>query len=174
MPMPIFVCGGSHKCPTWHCQLRFEQDLPDAEDFEPYRYKLIIDETGDRCTFVCQLVCVCVISVCTKSQCMIAERSRKHMNYLPLGSTTFTEMPESQDGTAIRALQSIGLLKDARVLEVSDMVGDQSQFHRSQVVNEIRRNAEKPGVCVIVDFDEILDGFYDLLNLRFQRIQLED
>ena len=96
------------------------------------------------------------------------------MNYLPLGSTTFTEMPESQDGTAIRALQSIGLLKDARVLEVSDMVGDQSQLHRSQVVNEIRRNAEKPGVCVIVDFDEILDGFYDLLNLRFQRIQLED
>eukprot|EP00913_Durusdinium_trenchii_P027714 g25987.t2 len=42
------------------------------------------------------------------------------------------------------------------------------------IVNEIRRAAEREGTCIITDFDEVLDGFYDLLNLRFQRIQLGD
>eukprot|EP00439_Symbiodinium_sp_Y106_P049540 s2586_g6.t1 len=98
-----------------------EADLQDA-NYEPCRYKLIIDET--------------------------------------------------EDGGAVRILQLAGLLPpQVKVLEVSNLPGDQSDLHRSQIVSEIRRAAEHPGLCVMVDFDEILDGFYDLLNLRFQRIQ---
>ncbi|CAE7399437.1 unnamed protein product [Symbiodinium natans] len=98
-------------------------DLQDA-NYEPCRYKLIIDET--------------------------------------------------EDGGAVRILQSAGIFPlDIPVLEVSDLPGDHSDLHRSQVISDIRRAAERPDLRVMVDFDEILDGFYDLLNLRFQRIQAD-
>ncbi|CAK9032378.1 Putative uncharacterized transmembrane protein DDB_G0290641 [Durusdinium trenchii] len=81
---------------------------------------------------------------------------------------------KKEDGSGLRILRSIGLLGGAPVLEVSDLQTDRNQLHRSQIVNEIRRAAEREGTCIITDFDEVLDGFYDLLNLRFQRIQLGD
>lgn len=33
------------------------------------------------------------------------------------------------------------------ILEVSDLPGDRSQLYRSQMVNDIRRAAEQPGIC---------------------------
>ena len=89
-------------------------------------------------------------------------------------SLTWFPPVQLEDGSALRILQSMGYLGKAPILEVSELPGDRNQLHRSQLVNEIRRAAEQPGICAIVDFDETLDGFYDLLNLRFQRIQLGD
>ena len=87
------------------------RDIPDADlkdaNYEPCRYKLIIDET--------------------------------------------------EDGGALRVMHSSGLLPaQVPVLEVSTLPGDQSDLHRSQVVSDIRRAAERPGTCVMIDFDEAL------------------
>ncbi|CAL1163139.1 unnamed protein product [Cladocopium goreaui] len=78
---------------------------------------------------------------------------------------------ETEDGGAVRILQAAGLLPMPwEVLEVSDLPGDRSDLHRSQTVSNLRRAAEQAGTCVMIAYDEILDGFYDLLNLRFQRL----
>ena len=100
----------------------------------------------------------------------LPERDLRDANYEPCRYKLIID--ETEDGGAVRVLQSAGLFPaQVPVLEVSTLPGDQSDLHRSQVVSDIRRAAERPGMCVMVDFDEILDGFYDLLNLRFQRIQ---
>ena len=99
----------------------------------------------------------------------LPERDLKDANYEPCRYKLIID--ETEDGGAVRVLQSAGLFPaQVPVLEVSRLPGDQSDLHRSPVVSDIRRAAERPGMCVMVDFDEILDGFYDLLNLRFQRI----
>eukprot|EP00435_Cladocopium_sp_Y103_P056642 s671_g19.t1 len=89
---------------------------------------------------------------------------------------------ETEDGGAVRILQAAGLLSEQwEVLEVSDLPGDRSDLHRSQTVSHLRRAAEQAGTCV-PGRDDCLrrdlgwflvggsKGFYDLLNLRFQRL----
>jgi len=81
----------------------------------------------------------------------------------------------TEDGGALRMLQALQLVPEGvSVLGASPLEGEQSQLHRNKTVSSLRRAAEQPKICVVSDFDEMLDGFYDMLNLRFQRINLKD
>lgn len=78
---------------------------------------------------------------------------------------------ETKDGSAIRLMRDVGILQqDSRIVEMSALPGDQSQMHHSEVVSSIRSAAERPGICVVTEFGSALDGFYDMLNLRYTRV----
>ena len=128
------------------------------------------EETGGRISELEEAGLRSTLAVLQEALLDIPAADLQDANYEPCRYKLIID--ETEDGGAVRILQLAGLLPpQVKVLEVSNLPGDKSDLHRSQIVSEIRRAAEHPGLCVMVDFDEILDGFYDLLNLRFQRIQ---